>query len=577
MKRLNVLFLADHNNPTHAGTILEHIGAIENYSRHRVTLRNPRRESAPGKNALDVFDVILIHYSIWVLWDAYLPKAWRRGISQARCLKAQFIQDEYRYVDLTVSHMEELGIQLLFSCVPLENINAVYRQPYAKNMTIIPVLTGYVHSDFAAGVPAVPLGQRKIDIGYRSRENAPWLGDLAREKVRIAEGVERIAPAYGLCTDVSVREIDRVYGAEWERFLTNCRTVLGTPSGASIVDFDGQVEARVHNYLRRAPAAGYDEIAKEVLAPFEGNVVIDTISPRVFEAAMTRTAMVMFPGHYGNVIQPWWHYIPLARDFSNLLEVVELIRDDEFLQSITDRAYDDLIGSGRYSYQSFADLIDTALGTEYERLQQQGVIEVRSTGRSQLETALFKPFWKLRARWSLVSQICHILFLCASHWRASLLVIKVLMAEQGNLQKLRKLLPELARLVVLQKSKLRGGHSGKPLHVQTVMVEKTVTIEGMLAGLPCHRSNVEAMPLIQSLETGQVTSIRWMADLAYEDRPKLLEGISPVYGIYPFEAICEVGRKFPRDVARILTSIGAKAVPERRSRKNEECAVPPKG
>ncbi|WP_259781268.1 hypothetical protein [Aestuariispira ectoiniformans] len=576
MKRLNVLLLADHNNPTHAGTILEHIGAIEKYSQHNVTLRNPRREGAPGKNALDVFDVILIHYSIWVLWDAYLPKAWRQAISQARCLKAQFIQDEYRYVDLTVSHMEELGIRLLFSCVPSENINAVYRQPYAKSMTIVPVLTGYVHPDFAANLPTVSLAQRKIDVGYRSRENAPWLGNLAREKVLIAEGVQRIASAYGLSTDVSVREVDRIYGSNWERFLSNCRVVLGTPSGASIVDFDGQVETRVHNYLRHIPAAGYEEIARGVLAPFEGNEVIDTISPRVFEAAITRTAMVMFPGHYGNVIQPWQHYIPLERDFSNFPEVAELIHDDDFLESITDRAYDDLIASGRYSYQSFANLVDTALEAEHGRLLEQGLIKARSTENHRLAATISKPFWQLRAQWSLLSQIGHILFLCASSWRASLLVIKVMIAEHGNVQKLRKLLPELARLVVLQKSKLRGKHSGKSLYVQTVMVEDTVVIEGSLAGAPDYRSPVDIKRLFQSLEAGQVTAIRWMADLAYDDRPKMLEGISPVYGIYPFEAVREVGRKFPYDVARILSSIGAKGMPAQCGGEKEEYAVPPK-
>ena len=97
---------------------------------------------------------------------------------------------------------------------------------------------------------------------------------------------------------------------------------------------------------------------RELLGPFEGNAVIQAVSPRVFEAAALGTAMINFPGRYSDVVEPWAHYIPLEKDFSNFDEVVGAIRDDSLLETITARAHADLVASGRYSLQSFVSGFD---------------------------------------------------------------------------------------------------------------------------------------------------------------------------------------------------------------------------
>src|SRR6185436_17701398 len=55
------------------------------------------------------------------------------------------------------------------------------------------------------------------------------------------------------------------------------------------------------------------------------------------------------------------HYIPLKKDFSNWDEVVSRFCDASLRRTLTDRAYEDLIASGRYTYHKFIDQFDDDL------------------------------------------------------------------------------------------------------------------------------------------------------------------------------------------------------------------------
>ena len=52
------------------------------------------------------------------------------------------------------------------------------------------------------------------------------------------------------------------------------------------------------------------------------------------------------------------HYIPLKKDFSNLDEVFSLLDDSERIDEMVSDAYEDLIGAGKYSYQTFVAMVD---------------------------------------------------------------------------------------------------------------------------------------------------------------------------------------------------------------------------
>jgi len=269
--------------------------------------------------------------------------------------------------------MRYLGINVLFTLYPEDKIAKVWDQTRLPNVAVFTTLAGYV-PDSLLNLETTPIATRPIDIGYRGRALPYWLGRLGQEKVWIAQGVLERAPYYGLCCDIGWLEEDRIYGEQWNVFIRSCKAMLGTESGASITDFDGSIQARVNEYMTSHPDADFFAVQRAVLMPYENNLVINVISPRMFEAIALRTALIMFPGHYSGLLQPWVHYIPLEKDFSNMDQVVEKLRDLEYLQTITQRAYTDLVASGHYSYRRFIQEFDRIIEE-----QMQGRLVRRST------------------------------------------------------------------------------------------------------------------------------------------------------------------------------------------------------
>jgi hypothetical protein len=373
-----------------ARNVADHIGALSTFSRHDVRTFDPvDRPDAAALLDPDEFDVVVVHYTIPIVDERYLPGVLAERIARFDGLKVQFIQDEYRWIDALTTRMRELGIRLLFTCVPERELPNVYGAR-APNLETVPTLPGYVPDDLAA-VVATPLRGRPIDVGYRGRTVPYWLGRLGQEKAEIGHGFLARAAEYGLRCDISSAEEDRLYGDAWNRFLLSSRATLGTESGASIVDYDGSVEAQVRAYLIRHPGAPYEEVEREVLAPYEGNVVVNAVSPRVFEAAALRTAMVMFPGEYSDVVEPWRHYVPLEKDYSNMDEVAARLRDDRFLTELTERAHADLVASGRYSLRAFTEQFDELLAarsTSESPVEKTAYVRASAIRRSVVRSAI---------------------------------------------------------------------------------------------------------------------------------------------------------------------------------------------
>jgi hypothetical protein len=128
------------------------------------------------------------------------------------------------------------------------------------------------------------------------------------------------------------------------------------------------LKTRIDQALREQPDLPYEEIHRRFLASHEGQVRMNQISPRIFEAIAARTALVLFEGEYSGVILPHLHFIPLSKDFSNVDQVLAQLDDLELLTAMTERAYRDVVASGKYSYSSFG----SALGSELRRMLGRG-------------------------------------------------------------------------------------------------------------------------------------------------------------------------------------------------------------
>jgi hypothetical protein len=143
--------------------------------------------------------------------------------------------------------------------------------------------------------------------------------------------------------------------------------MLGVESGSSVFDFDGSLQRKVDDYVAKHPDASFEEVQRMFLAPYEGRIRQNQISPRCFEAAALRTAMVLYEGEYSGILQPGRHFVPLRKDFANFPEVVERLRDTAGLQRIVDCTYEEVARNEAYSYRAFVRRFDDAVEAQFER------------------------------------------------------------------------------------------------------------------------------------------------------------------------------------------------------------------
>jgi len=352
--KLRILLLCDKNK-NHADTVLQHIAAFTDLSEHNVYIFNPLWLKNSRSLDLDEFDVVVIHYSLILIADHFLAPTLREKIRHFRGLKIQFIQDDYRWINQMTAMMRYIGIHILFTLVPQDEISKIWTEERLPRVTKLTTLAGYVPR---IDVQPPPLKSRSLDVGYRGRTIPYWIGKITQDKVWIGQGFMQHAQRYKLRCNIAWHEEDRIYGKNWVRFICSCRAVLGTESGSTITDFDGSVEKGVKDYLAKHPQADFWQVYNQILKPYEGNVNIVVISPRIFEAIALRTGLILFEGEYSDIVQPWIHYIPLKKDFSNMDEVVEKLRDDNFMNTMISRAYTDIVASKKYSYKSFIEQFD---------------------------------------------------------------------------------------------------------------------------------------------------------------------------------------------------------------------------
>jgi hypothetical protein len=177
--------------------------------------------------------------------------------------------------------------------------------------------------------------------------------------------MKEISDAWGLPTDIAWREEDRIYGDGWLRFLGDCKTTLATESGSNVFDRDGSLALRIQAELARNPAATYEQIHAQYLKGIDGQIAMNQISPKVFEAIACRTVLILFEGRYSGVLEPEKHYIPLKKDFSDVAKVLERIQNDADLEAMAERAFTDIVASGKYSYRNFVGRFDRVLSQRW--------------------------------------------------------------------------------------------------------------------------------------------------------------------------------------------------------------------
>ena len=363
-KPLETLLLC-HLVEENASTIADHIDAIETYSGHNVNRVSTLGDASQDVNFED-YDVVVIHYSLILSKNEYVSPMTKLRLRGYNGLKVVLIQDEYRWVNNTIRMLRFLGIDLLFSCVPQKEIEKVYPRSELPRLTIKPTLTGFVPSKLLS-IKRPDFHDRDIDVGYRGRKISAAYGRLAEEKWRIADGFSVVAKRHDLKIDIDYQESARLYGDKWIAFITNCKAMLGAESGASVFDFEGTIIPAVESAEKENNQVTFEELENKYFPGLDGKIKVNQISPRCFECASLGTLMVLFEGEYSGVLEPWKHYVPLMKDFSNGDEVINSLKDEKTWTNITTSAFEEIACNPDYSFRKFAEEFGDSIKEEHKR------------------------------------------------------------------------------------------------------------------------------------------------------------------------------------------------------------------
>ena len=359
-RSLLVLYAA---NSVQTPTVRDYLDAFRLNSKFEVKFANAvsgARIDVP----LESFDSIFVHYSVRLCYPGYLSSDFASGLEHFRGPKILSIQDEYENTEEARKLIEALQFDVVLTCVRPEDIPKIYPSARFPNTKFTNVLTGYIPESIERVVARPLIASRGIDIVYRGKSLPYIWGRLGQEKARIGKDVRELAQRSGFSCDIEVDEKSRIYGSAWFDFLRSGRATLASESGSNVFDFDGTLHSQIAHYMAEHPTASFDEVEQLFLKGREGrDAMMNQISPRVFEAIICGTALIMFEGSYSGVLEPHRHYLSLKKDYSNWPEIAGIIRQPEKLQALADEAYRSVVGSGLWSYATFVSKVDDLFAT----------------------------------------------------------------------------------------------------------------------------------------------------------------------------------------------------------------------
>jgi hypothetical protein len=317
---------------------------------------------------LNAFDAVFLHYSVRLTFADFISPDFVARLQTYTGWKALFIQDEYERTEMARSWISRLGIQTVYTVVPEPYVANVYPPQRFPLVEFRSILTGYVPEHRIAREDVRPMAKRSIRIGYRGRPLHYVYGDLGQEKLRIGIDVQHLCEKRNIPSDIAWTEESRIYGDRWFAFLASCRATLGTESGANVFDEDGSLRRSIDQALIANPSLTYEQARARFLHGKEGALAkMNQISPKMFEAISLRTALILFEGEYSGILEPERHYLPLRKDYSNFDTIADKLEDVSFLESMTARAFDDIVASGRFGYSAFVASIDDDIERHVER------------------------------------------------------------------------------------------------------------------------------------------------------------------------------------------------------------------
>lgn len=240
--------------------------------------------------------------------------------------------------------------------------------------------------------------KRPIDLGTRTHEYGPYMGDNERNELLKFFTTHKFTVPLVIDLSSSSR-FDR---PGWATFLNSCKGTIASEAGSYYLEKDDHTINAIVEYIRkerRQPVSRivsfnsnlqniYNKLpgsakllAKNILYPaakklfnvkhqyqaFEGisfeeiydkfyrhytvprpPVYTKAISSRHFDAIGTKTCQIMFKGEFNGILQADRHYLALERDFSNIDDVMKRFLDTGYRREMVERTYEYVMSEHTY-------------------------------------------------------------------------------------------------------------------------------------------------------------------------------------------------------------------------------------
>lgn len=352
-----------------AWTIDDNLNSFSKYSKLNILSFNTRY-GIPKELKNLKFSIIIIHYSL----AAYLvlKKNHQQNalievynyLLSSISLKIAFFQDEMHNCQRRFKLINELKIEYIYSLLEEKYFQKVYKKN-TKVKNIKSYLTGYVSDELIDKGNAYykNFDLRTLDIVCRARKLPLYFGKGAQEKSEIMETFIKIIKDKKLNfkIDMSSSENSRIYGDHWFSFLSDAKFMIGAMGGTSIFDISGKVEDIIEEHLRKNPNSNFEELYDNILKNYENNINYRQVSPRLFECTALRVCMILYRDSYQGIFVADRNYIALEKDFSNIDQVLNQMKDQQLVNNIIDNTYKDVILSGRWHFKLFFEDFDKFL------------------------------------------------------------------------------------------------------------------------------------------------------------------------------------------------------------------------
>jgi len=361
---MKILVIYDWVFKSSRNSISEYLRSFKRYSGEECYYLNVAY-GIPGYISRINFDLIIYHCTFFDPNIRFNESGRLKILQKYKLLKelkgykVAIPQDDYRFSDKMNDFFQDFDVKAIFTPVPESEWQKIYPRERSGLEYYFTVFTGYIDKFTSEKLARLNRDHRSrtIDVGYRGSSPPYWLGRAGLMKWQLTEKFLHAPVKHNLKLDLSNDAKDVFYGDDWYKFLSNCRVVLGCEGGATLHDPDGSIKKKVDIYVNQHEGATFEEVEQACFPGLDGNIKFLVLTPRVFDACMTRTCQVLVEGEYGGILKPGVHYIEIKKDWSNIADVIKQIEDAELCERLADNAYRDIAESGLYTYQNYIQFV----------------------------------------------------------------------------------------------------------------------------------------------------------------------------------------------------------------------------